>query len=225
VAGILAALRHAEASGEGQHIDLALLDTQVGWLANQAMNYLVGGEVPQRHGTAHPNIVPYQVMPSADGHFMLAVGNDAQFRRLCLVLGRPELGVDPRFASNAARVAQRTTLIPLLADALRKQPSAHWLAALSRETVPCSPVNDLAQVFADPQVQARGMRLDLPHALGGRVPLVASPLRLSATPVEYQRAPPLLGADTRNVLQQRLGLDAARIEALAHAGIIGLPVA
>jgi formyl-CoA transferase len=221
VAGILAALRHADATGEGQQIDLALLDTQVGWLANQAMNYLIGGVVPQRQGTAHPNIVPYQVMPAADGHFMLAVGNDAQFRRLCAMIGRPEWGEDARFASNAARVAHRQELVPLLAAALRREPARHWLAVLERETVPCAPVNTLDQVFDDPQVQARGMRIELPHALGGKVPLVASPLKLSATPVEYTRAPPLLGAHTRAVLADRLGLDSHAIDRLLAQGVIG----
>jgi crotonobetainyl-CoA:carnitine CoA-transferase CaiB-like acyl-CoA transferase len=222
VAGILAALRHADATGEGQQIDLALLDTQVGWLANQAMNHLVGGTVPGRQGTAHPNIVPYQVMPAADGHFMLAVGNDAQFRRCCAVVGHPEWADDPRFATNAARVAHRADLVPMLAAELRRRPAREWLDALSRETVPCAPVNTLDQVFADPQVRARGMRIDLPHALGGTVPMVASPLRLSATPVEYTRAPPLLGADTRAVLRERLGLDEVSIGALAAQGVIGV---
>jgi formyl-CoA transferase len=222
VAGILAALRHADATGEGQQIDLALLDTQVGWLANQAMNYLVGGVAPGRQGTAHPNIVPYQVMPAADGHFMLAVGNDAQFRRCCAVVGHPEWADDPRFATNAARVAHRAELVPLLASALRRRPAREWLDALARETVPCAPVNTIDQVFADPQVQARGMRIDLPHPLGGTVPMVGSPLKLSATPVEYHRAPPLLGADTCAVLGEHLGLDEAAIEALAAQGVIGV---
>ncbi|MFN9792220.1 MAG: CaiB/BaiF CoA transferase family protein [Pseudomonadota bacterium] len=222
VAGILAALRHADATGEGQQIDLALLDTQVGWLANQAMNYLVGGAVPGRQGTAHPNIVPYQVMPAADGHFMLAVGNDAQFRRCCAVVGRPEWADDPRFATNAARVAQRAELVPLLAAELRRRPAREWLDALSRETVPCAPVNTLDQVFDDPQVRARGMRIDLRHALGGTVPMVGSPLKLSATPVEYRAAPPLLGADTRAVLREHLGLADTQVEALAAQGVIGI---
>ncbi len=222
VAGILAALRHADATGEGQQIDLALLDTQVGWLANQAMNYLVGGAVPGRQGTAHPNIVPYQVMPAADGHFMLAVGNDAQFRRCCAVLGRPQWADDPRFASNAARVAHRAELVPLLAAELRRRPAREWLDALSRETVPCAPVNTLDQVFDDPQVRARGMRIDLRHALGGTVPMVGSPLKLSATPVEYRAAPPLLGADTRAVLREHLGLADTQVEALAAQGVIGI---
>ena len=219
--GILAALRHAEATGVGQHIDLALLDTQVGWLANQAMNYLVGGTVPQRRGTAHPNIVPYQVMPAADGYFMLAVGNDGQFRRLCEIVGEPGLADDGRYATNAARVKHRDELIARLSGVLQTQPLAHWLDELEAQGVPCAPVNSIDQVFADPQVQARGMRIDLPHALGGSVPLVANPLRFSETPVEYTRAPPLLGADTRALLRERLGLDEGRIDELLAAGVVG----
>ena len=220
--GILAALRHAEATGVGQHIDLALLDTQVGWLANQALNYLVGDSVPQRRGTAHPNIVPYQVMPAADGHFMLAVGNDGQFQRLCEIIGEPALASDPRYASNAARVSHRDELIAHLSGMLQTRPVADWLGLLEAHGVPCAPVNRIDQVFADPQVQARGMRIELPHALGADVPLVANPLRFSATPVQYTRAPPLLGADTRALLCERLGLDEARIEALLTAGVIGV---
>jgi len=220
--GILAALRHAEATGVGQHIDLALLDTQVGWLANQALNYLVGGSLPQRRGTAHPNIVPYQVMPAADGHFMLAVGNDGQFQRLCEIIGEPALASDPRYASNAARVSHRDELIAHLSGMLQTRPVADWLGLLEAHGVPCAPVNRIDQVFADPQVQARGMRIELPHALGADVPLVANPLHFSATPVQYTRAPPLLGADTRALLCERLGLDEARIEALLTAGVIGV---
>jgi formyl-CoA transferase len=220
--GILAALRHAEATGIGQQIDLALLDTQVGWLANQAMNYLVGGQVPQRRGTAHPNIVPYQVMPAADGHFMLAVGNDAQFRRLCEILGDSALASDNRYATNAARVSHREELIAMLGAALGTQPVGHWLSQLEAQGVPCAPVNRLDQVFADPQVEARGMRIELPHATAGSVPLVANPLRFSETPVEYTRAPPLLGADTRALLRERLGLSDARIGELLAAGVIAV---
>lgn len=218
--GILAALRHAEATGEGQHIDLALLDTQVGWLANQAMNYLVGGELPTRRGTAHPNIVPYQAMPTADGHFMLAVGNDAQFQRMCEVLDASELARDPCYASNAERVAHRDTLIADLSDRFRTQPSAHWLQQLETAGVPCGPVNRLDQVFADPQVQARGMLIDLPHPLANQVPLVANPLRLSATPVVYERAPPLLGADTWTVLGDRLEISDVELRRLEVLGVV-----
>ncbi len=220
--GILAALRHAEATGEGQHIDLALLDTQVAMLANQAMNFLVGGSVPGRRGSAHPNIAPYQVVAADGGHFMLAVGNDAQFGRLCEVLGLAALAADPRYASNASRVAHRESLVATLEAALAAQPPARWLAVLEAAGVPCGPVNSLDQVFEDAQVRQRGMQIALAHPLAGTVPLVACPLRLSATPAAYRDAPPLLGADTRAVLSDRLGLDGATIERLAAEGVIGL---
>ena len=217
---ILAALRHAERSGQGQHIDLALLDTQVAWLANQASNWLVGGVVPDRQGTAHPNIVPYQVMPAADGHFMLAVGNDAQFARLCEVIGEPGLAADPRYASNAARVAHRAGLVPLLQQRLRTRPAAQWLDALEKAVVPASPVNRIDQVFDDAQVQARGLRIDLPHAGGGTVPMVRNPLRFSATPLRYAQAAPVLGQHTAQVLQEMLLSDADRLRELQAIGVI-----
>jgi crotonobetainyl-CoA:carnitine CoA-transferase CaiB-like acyl-CoA transferase len=222
VSAILAALRHAERHGEGQHIDLALLDTQVAWLANQAMNYLVGGEVPQRQGSAHPNIVPYQVMPSADGYFMLAVGNDGQFARFCAVLGDPELAADPRYTTNAARVANRDRLVPYLEQRLATRPSAQWLAELERATVPCAPVNRIDQVFDDPQVQARGLRIDLPHPTAGHVPGVANPVRFSATPVQYGHAAPGLGEHTHRVLHELLGLSEAELATLGAAGVVAL---
>ncbi|WEN14139.1 CaiB/BaiF CoA-transferase family protein [Rhodanobacter sp. AS-Z3] len=222
VSAILAALRHAEKHGEGQHIDLALFDTQVAWLANQAMNYLVGGVVPKRQGTAHPNIVPYQVVPSADGYFMLAVGNDGQFARFCSVLGEPALATDPRYATNAARVAHRDELVAYLEQRLVTRPSADWLAALEQATVPCAPVNTIDQVFDDPQIKARGMQIELPHPVAGSVPGVANPVRFSATPVQYRHAAPELGAHTQDVLQEMLGLDAAALAELDAAGVIAL---
>ena len=221
VSGILAALRHAERTGEGQHIDLALLDTQVAWLANQAMNYLIGGEVPARMGTAHPNIVPYQVMPSADGYFMLAVGNDGQFARFCAVIGMPELAAHPDYAQNANRVRHRAVLVPLLQERLRTQPAAHWLAALEAATVPCSPVNSIDAVFDDPQVRARGLQVSVLHPTAGEVPTVANPVRFSQTPVAYERAAPMLGEHTEGVLATVLGLDAAAIAELRARGVIG----
>jgi crotonobetainyl-CoA:carnitine CoA-transferase CaiB-like acyl-CoA transferase len=221
VAGILAALRHAEATGEGQHIDLALYDTQVGWLANQAMNYLVGDELPKRHGNAHPNIVPYQVMSASDGQFMLAVGNDAQFRKLCAVLEQAALADDARFSSNASRVENRDLLLPLLQAVLAMRARADWLQRLAKVGVPCAAVNTLDQVFADPQVAARGLRFDLPHPLAGSVPMVANPLKFSATAIDYQSAPPLLGVDTRSVLGERLGLSNAELDRLLSSGVIG----
>jgi len=225
VSAILAALRHAERHGEGQHIDLALLDTQVAWLANQASNYLVGGVVPERQGTAHPNIVPYQVMPAADGYFMLAVGNDGQFARFCAVLGEPALATEPRYSTNAARVANRGQLVPYLEQRLAAQPSAHWLAELERATVPCAPVNRIDQVFEDPQVQARGMRIDLPHSTAGQVPGVANPVRFSVTPVDHGHAAPCLGEHTGVVLGEMLGLDSDELAALHSDGVVALPAA
>ncbi|MDZ4192964.1 MAG: CaiB/BaiF CoA-transferase family protein, partial [Pseudomonas sp.] len=189
--GVLAALNQREQSGVGQHIDVALLDVQVACLANQAMNYLATGVSPKRLGNAHPNIVPYQDFPSADGNFILAVGNDGQFRKFCEVAGIANLADDPRFVTNKARVAHRAELIPLLRQATVFKTTAQWIEQLEKAGVPCGPINDLQQVFADPQVQARGLRLDLPNALGSSTPQVASPLRLSATPVAYRSAPPL----------------------------------
>ena len=217
---ILAALAHRQHDGGGQHIDMALLDVQVACLANQAMNYLTTGVAPQRLGNAHPNIVPYQDFPTADGDFILTVGNDSQFRKFAEVAGRPEWVDDPRFATNKLRVANRSELVPLIRQATVFKTTAQWVAQLEAVGVPCGPINDLAQVFADPQVQARGLAMQLPHALAGLVPQVASPIRLSETPVEYRNAPPLLGEHTRQVLEQVLGLKAATVEALRRSGVV-----
>ena len=218
--GVLAALNQREQSGVGQHIDVALLDVQVACLANQAMNYLATGVSPKRLGNAHPNIVPYQDFPSADGNFILAVGNDGQFRKFCEVAGIASLADDPRFVTNRARVAHRAELIPLLRQATVFKTTAQWIEQLEKAGVPCGPINDLQQVFADPQVQARGLRLDLPNALGSSTPQVASPLRLSATPVAYRSAPPLLGQHTEALLQRLLGMSETQIAELREAGVI-----
>jgi crotonobetainyl-CoA:carnitine CoA-transferase CaiB-like acyl-CoA transferase len=202
---VQAALAERDKSGLGQHIDLALLDVQVACLANQASNYLAGGLVPRRMGNAHPNIVPYQSLPTADGDIILAVGNDSQFAKFCVVAGRPEWSGDERFASNAQRVANRAVLVPLLRQATVMRTSADWIAALEAAGVPCGPVNRIDEVFADPQVIARGLQIKLPHPLAGSVPLVANPIRLSGSPVVYQRPPPLLGQHTDEVLAQWLG--------------------
>jgi crotonobetainyl-CoA:carnitine CoA-transferase CaiB-like acyl-CoA transferase len=217
---VLAAIAEREQSGKGQHVDMALLDTQVAMTANMAMNYLATGKPPGRAGNAHPNIVPYQTFEAADGHVIVAVGNDGQFRKLCQVAGCEALADDPRFATNPARVKHREALIPLLAERIQQQPARHWADALEAAGVPCGPINDIGQAFADPQVQARGMRVDLPHPTAGTVPLVASPMRLSRTPPQYLRAPPTLGQHTDEVLAERLGYDAARIAALRAAGVI-----
>lgn len=217
---VLAALAHREKTGEGQHIDMALLDVQVACLANQAMNYLTTGVSPKRLGNAHPNIVPYQAFPTADGDLILTVGNDSQFRKFCEVAGHVEWGSDPRFSSNGQRVAHRAELIPLIRQVTVFRTTAEWVSVLEAAGVPCGPVNDLEQVFADPQVIARGLRIDLPHPLAGSTPQVASPLRLSASPVEYRQAPPLLGEHTERVLSDVLGLDTSQIAVLRSQGVI-----
>ena len=218
--GVLAALNQREQSDIGQHVDVALLDVQVACLANQAMNYLTTGLSPKRLGNAHPNIVPYQDFPSADGNFILAVGNDGQFRKFCEVAGIANLADDPRFVTNKARVAHRAELIPLLRQATVFKTTAQWIELLEKAGVPCGPINDLQQVFADPQVQARGLRLDLPNALGSTTPQVASPLRLSETPVAYHSAPPLLGQHTDALLRNLLGMSDAQVAQLREAGVI-----
>lgn len=200
VSAILAALYHRQQSGVGQHIDLALLDTQVAWLANQGSNFLVSGEVPQRLGTAHPNIVPYQAMQARDGFLLLAVGNDRQFRSCCQVLGCAELADDQRFVSNSLRVKHRHELIPVLAGYLLQKDVADWVSELSAQHVPCGPINRLDQVFADPQVQARGLKLNVTHPKGYQVPMVANPVKFSATPLSFEQAPPELGEHTAAVL-------------------------
>ena len=216
---IQAALAHREQSGRGQHIDLALLDVQVACLANQAMNYLVSGRAPRRMGNGHPNIVPYQDFPTADGDMILAIGNDGQFARFCDIAGHAAWAADPRFASNAARVSNRGELIPLLRQATVMKTTARWIALLENAAVPCGPINDLAAVFADPQVLHRGLRVDLPHAAGGTAPQVANPIRFSATPIGYRHAPPLLGQDTEAILGE-LGRSAEDIAALRAATVI-----
>jgi crotonobetainyl-CoA:carnitine CoA-transferase CaiB-like acyl-CoA transferase len=222
---ILAALRHAERTGEGQWIDMALLDTQVAMLANLGANYLVSGNVPGRAGNAHQNIVPYQVFetaPNATGRdfIILAVGNDSQFAKFCEVAGRPELATDERFAKNQARVRNRTVLVPMLEEIIRTRTKGDWLAALETARVPCGSINRLDEVFADPQVNERGMVSRWQHPLRDDVRLVSSPIRMSGTPVRTDRPPPLLGQHTREVLGELLGWDDERIEGLKQQGAI-----
>ncbi|MGH8799028.1 MAG: CaiB/BaiF CoA transferase family protein [Casimicrobiaceae bacterium] len=217
---ILAAIAHCDVAGIGQYIDAALLDTQVAMMASLDMNYLVTGAVPGRIGNAHQNIVPYQVFACADGHLILAVGNDDQFARFCGVAGRGEWAQDPRFARNGSRVRNRDVVVPLIAEAIRNRTQRDWLDRLEAAGVPCGPINRLDQVFADPQVVARGMRIDMPHPLAGTVPQVGTPLKFSATPVAYTRAPPLLGEHTRDVLSARLSLSSAELADLAARGVI-----
>ncbi len=224
--GILAALRHAERTGEGQHLDMALLDAQVAMLANLGANYLVSGKVPGRAGNAHQNIVPYQVLevaPPADGtkdHIILAVGNDGQFAKFCQVAGRPELATDARFARNQDRVRNRAVLVPLLEDILRARRKSEWLPALEAAKVPCGAINNLAEVFADPHVRERGMVHQWEHPLAGPLDLVGSPLKLGGTPVRTDLPPPLLGQHTQEVLAGVLGWDDDRIARLRAQGVI-----
>lgn len=216
---VLAALNHRTQTGEGQHIDMALLDVEVACLANQAMNYLVSGESPTRLGNAHPNIVPYQAFPTADGDMILTIGNDAQFRRFCEVADR--LDWVPRFATNQARVVHRMELVPLIRQVTVFKRTEEWIALLEAVGVPCGPINSVAQVFADKQVAARSLAFTMTHSLGQTVPQVASPIRLSRTPVEYRRPPPLLGEHTEQVLRYLLGHGDARVNAWRQAGIVG----
>jgi crotonobetainyl-CoA:carnitine CoA-transferase CaiB-like acyl-CoA transferase len=218
--GVLAALAERDKTGLGQHIDVALLDVQVAALANQAANYLIGGKVPERMGNAHPNIVPYQDFPTADGDMILAIGNDAQFARFCEVAGHPEWAVDARFATNRGRVENRATLLPLLRQATVFRTTREWMEALEQAGVPCGPINRIDQVFDDPQVKARELCVKLPHPVAGEVPLVANPIRLSASPIEYRHAPPLLGQHTDEVLADWLALSAAELQRLKDEHII-----
>ncbi len=217
---ILAALHHRTATGRGQYIDLALLDTQVATLANQGMNWLIGGDVPKRSGNGHPNIVPYQAFATADGHIILAVGNDEQFARFCKAVGRDEIAADARYSIIAARNANRDVLIPILAGIIGAHTTDYWIALLESVQVPCGPINTIDRVFADPQVAARQMRLDLPHPRTGTLPSIANPIRFSETPIEYTHAPPMLGQHTDEVLGELLGYDAAELARLRAQGVI-----
>lgn len=220
--GILSALAHRDRTGQGQQVDVALLDVQVAGLANQAMNYLASGKQPGRLGNAHPNIVPYQDFATRDGYVVVTVGNDAQFRRFCAALGNPEWAGDLRFATNTARLASRDDLIALIQGRMRKFDSAHWLEILEAQSVPCGPINGMAEVFADPQVLHRNMKVPIPGASSDGLVMVGSPLHLSETPVEYRRAPPALGANTREVLHDLLGLGEGAMEELASQQVINL---
>jgi formyl-CoA transferase len=199
--GILAALRHRDATGEGQHIDLALVDAQMAWLINEGTNFLTSGQEPIRRGNAHPNIVPYDAFECADGHFLLAVGNDAQFARFCDVLGVGDVARDARFTTNQARLENREALMPLITPALRALPRAEVMARLHSVKVPCGPIHSVGEALGSEQAQARGAVVALPRAEGADVRLLANPLKLSATPVQYHRAPPHVGQDTQEVLE------------------------
>jgi crotonobetainyl-CoA:carnitine CoA-transferase CaiB-like acyl-CoA transferase len=216
---ILAALRHRDATGQGQLIDMALLDTQVAMLANLGANYLCTGNTPGRMGNAHQNIVPYQVFEASDGHLILAVGNDSQFVKFCQVAGRPDWASNPQFATNAARVRQRDLLVPQIAAVIKLRARNDWLGCLEAAKVPCGSINNLAEAFADPQVMARTMIVPMQHPLTDKLRLVASPIKLSETPVSYRRAPPLLGQHSQELLLEA-GYSAEQIEALMAQGVV-----
>ncbi|WP_175759397.1 CaiB/BaiF CoA transferase family protein [Burkholderia ambifaria] len=211
---VLAALAHRDRTGEGQYIDMALLDVQVALLANMNTNFLASGKPPVRWGNAHPNIVPYQTFQTSDGWIIVAVGNDGQFRKFVEAGGRAELADDERFATNPSRVRHRDTLVPMLAEMVKTRAKADWIGTLEAAGVPCGPINELDEVFDNEQVVARGMQVSLPHPCGADVKLVRNPIRMSATPPDARTAPPLLGAQTEAVLRDMLGYDAARIAAL-----------
>jgi crotonobetainyl-CoA:carnitine CoA-transferase CaiB-like acyl-CoA transferase len=211
IIAILAALQARALSGQGQQLDISLFDSQLGWLANVASNYLISGNLPQRHGNAHPNIVPYQSFQASDGWFAIAVGNDRQFLRLCEVLGKPEFGTDARFAANSGRVQNRAELIPMLAAIFKTASVSEWLRKLDEAEIPCGPINNLEQVFAMPSVQERGMLVKMSHPTIGDLSLVGSPLKMSETPVEYRLPPPLMGEHTQQVLRE-LGYGDERTE-------------
>jgi formyl-CoA transferase len=216
---ILAALAHRERSGQGQHIDLALFDVMLAMLANMNMNYLTSGQPPGRAGNAHPNIVPYQVFEAADGHVVIAVGNDGQFVKFCEVAGCADLAGHPSYRRNADRVRNRDALLATLEPLVRTRPAAFWVEQLEAAGVPCGPINNIAQALADPQVAARALRVDLPHPLAGVVPLVANPIKLSATPPRYERPPPTLGQHTADILRE-CGFDDAEIARLKSLGAV-----
>ena len=219
---IQAAVRHRDLTGEGQHLDLALLDTQIAWLVNEGMNYLVSGQVPRRLGNEHPNIVPYKVLPCSDGYFILAVGNDAQFQRFCAFAGVPELAEDERFKTNASRVRNRDALYALLPEVTVKKPLDTWVDGLAEIGVPCGPVNDLARVFDDPHVLHRGMRMKMPYpgSEAGELEMMGNPIKFSRTPVDYKLPPPKVGEHTDEVLTEVLDLSEEEIAALREAGTI-----
>jgi len=219
--GILAALRHREATGQGQQVDIGMLDTNVAWLANQGMNYLATGQNPVRLGNQHPNIVPYQVFATADGFMVLSIGNDPTFRRFCENFGLAALLDDPRFATNAARVEHRQLVTDTLAPVVKAQATGWWLDRLEALKIGCGPINTLSEVFADPQVQARNTVVHMPHAGSPEgVKVIANPVRLSETPASYRLPPPTLGEHTDAVLSERLGLAPERLQALRDTGVI-----
>jgi formyl-CoA transferase len=217
---ILAALHERERSGQGQYIDMALLDSHVAWLANVSSNYLVSGQRPARYGNAHPNIVPYEPFPTSDGWIAVGVGNDRQWQRLCALVGWDDLAADERFMTNPQRVEHRDTLVPILQEKFQARTSGEWHAALLEAGIPCSPINSIDQVFSDPQVLARQMLVDLPHPTAGGIKLAGSPLKLSRTPARIEEPPPLLGQHTEEVLRAYLDFSPADLARLRDEGVI-----
>jgi crotonobetainyl-CoA:carnitine CoA-transferase CaiB-like acyl-CoA transferase len=217
---ITAAVAHRERSGLGQHIDLALFDAIVAFGANQILNYFTSGKIPGRYGNAHANVVPYEVFATADGHVILAVGNDSQFASFCQAAGRPELATDARYATMPERIRNRGELIPLLREIMKGRASKDWLARLEAANVPCGPINNYQEVFEDPQVRHRGLKVEIPHSSGVPCPTVASPMHFSETPVEYHLPPPLLGQHTREVLGELLGMRSEELDRLAAMKVI-----
>lgn len=220
IVAILAALHERQRSGQGQFIDIALLDSQVAWLANVGSNYLISGERPRRYGNAHANIVPYEPFPTRDGWIAIAVGNDRQWQQLCALAGWDDLASDPRFTTNPLRVENREILVPILQERFRQETSRVWEEKLLAAGIPCAPIQTIDQVFADPQVLARGMLVELPHPTAGTVRLAGSPLKLSRTPVQLTEPPPLLGQHTDEVLATYLGYSAEKIARLREEGVI-----
>lgn len=219
---ILAALNARHTSGKGQHLDISLLDCQVAWLINQGAGYLVSGDVPPRRGNEHPTIVPYSTFPASDQSFIIAAGNDAQFARMCDVIGASDLSENPKFQKNTDRVLNRKELIPLINEYTKQQTADYWLNAMEKANVPCGPVNDLAQTFADPQIQHREMAINIPHRANSKdgVNLIGNPLNFSETPVQYKKAPPVRAEDTREILSKHLGLSEEKLNELEANGII-----
>jgi crotonobetainyl-CoA:carnitine CoA-transferase CaiB-like acyl-CoA transferase len=219
---ILAALQHRHVTSLGQYIDMSLLDSQVGWLANVGLQYLTSGQVPQRLGNEHPSIVPYSVVRSSDGFFILAVGNDSQFQKFCAFAGKPEWAADERFKTNPARVKNRVECYQLVNSATETKTTAYWMEGLEKLGVPVGPVNDIAQVFSDPQVLSRGMKVTMPHPMAGsgKVDLIGNPIKLSESPVDYKLPPPTCGQHTDEVLKELLFLEEKEIADLRAKGIV-----
>jgi crotonobetainyl-CoA:carnitine CoA-transferase CaiB-like acyl-CoA transferase len=217
---ITAAIAHRERTGEGQYIDMALLDTIVAFGANQIFNYFTSGAVPKRYGNAHANLLPYEVFATADGHVILAAGNDSQFANFCRAAERPELAQDPRFRTMPDRIRNRAELIPLVRGIMKRRASQDWIARLEAANVPCGPINNYQQVFEDPQVKHRGLKIEMPHSLAGTMAGIASPMRFSDTPVTYDAGPPTLGQHTKEVLRDLLGMKDAEIDRLAAEKIV-----